>query len=215
MGKGQLVMRPVAGRESDSRVKTLSVTDIQPESISSDLSRITATQTVFLDITKTLGVSFVPDLFLGMSDRPAYLETAWELFKEELYLEHLDHSTKHIIALAITANDAGMYFATVLPHAFQLNALDQATYRKLVSTIRFFKAFDRYLSGVMPSNIPDTPPFLSACLRDEYEDFKETIPAPIAPSGEHFRFTDMRLVGLLLIMLLLLPVAITIYLLTT
>lgn len=208
-------MRPVAGRESDSRVKTMSVTDTQPERISSDLSRITATQTVFLDITQTLGVSFVPDLFLGMSDRPAYLETAWELFKEELYLEHLDHSTKLIIALAITTNEAGMYFATALPHAFRLNALDQATYRKLVSTIRFFKAFDRYLSGVMPSYIPDTPACVSACLRDEYEGFKETTPTHIGPSREAFRPRGAWLVGALIILFLLLPIAAAIYLFVT
>lgn len=89
----------------------MSVMDTQPERFSSDLSRITATEIVFLDITQTLGVTFVPDLFMGMCDRPAYLETAWELFKEELYLEHLDHSTKRIIALAITTNEAGLYFA--------------------------------------------------------------------------------------------------------
>jgi hypothetical protein len=214
MGEEQLVIRRLPA-ESNSRVKTMSATDTQPERISSDLSRITATQTVFLDITQTLGVSFVPDLFLVMSDRPAYLEKAWELFKEELYLEHLDHSTKLIIALAITTNEAGMYFATALPHAFRLNALDQATYRKLVSTIRFFKAFDRYLSGVMPSYIPDTPAFLSACLRDEYEGFNETTPAHVVPSGETIRLTGVRLVGLLLIIFLLLPIAIILYLFVT
>lgn len=193
----------------------MSVTDTQPEGISSDLSRITVTQIVFLDITQTLGVSFVPDLFMGMSDRPAYLETAWELFKEELSLERLDRSTKLIIALAITTNEAGLYFATAVPHAFDRNALDQATYRKIVSTIRFFKAFDRYLSGGMPSYIPGTPAFVSACLRDEYEGFKETILAPVVPSGEPFRLTGVRLGGLLLIIFLLLPIAITVYLLVT
>ena len=104
---------------------------------------------------------------------------------------------------------------TAVPHAFNRNALDQATYRKIVSTIRFFKAFDRYLSGVTPSYIPDTPAFVSACLRDEYEGFKETIPAHVVPSGENLRFTDVLLGGLLLSIFLLLPIAITIYLIVT
>ncbi len=215
MGERQFVIRSVASRESDSIAKTMPAVDTQPERTSSDLSRITATQIVFLDITQTLGVSFVPDLFMRMSDRPAYLETAWELFKEEFYLEGLDCSTKRIIALAITTNEAGLYFATAVPHAFNRNALDQATYRKIVSTIRFFKAFDRYLSGVTPSYIPDTPAFVSACLRDEYEGFKETIPAHVVSSGENLRFTDVLLGGLLLIIFLLLPIAITIYLFVT
>ncbi len=137
------------------------------------------------------------------------------MFKEEFYLERLDRSTKRIIALAITTNEAGLYFATAVPHAFNRNALDQVTYRKIVSTIRFFKAFDRYLSGVTPSYIPDTPVFVSACLRDEYEGFKETIPAPVAPLGEPFRLIGVRLGVLLLIIFLLLPIAITVYLFVT
>lgn len=62
-----------------------------------------------MDITRTLGVSFVPDLFVGMRDRPAYLEAAWELLKEDLGLDSLDFRTKRIIALAITTNEAGVY----------------------------------------------------------------------------------------------------------
>ncbi len=72
-----------------------------------ELSRQTAVHTLFMDITRTLGVSFVPDLFEGMRNRLAYLEAAWELFKEDLDLDSLDGRTKQILTLAITTNDTG------------------------------------------------------------------------------------------------------------
>lgn len=195
--------------------KTTSQVDAQLESPHSDWNRIVAIRAVYLDISQTLGVSFVPELFEGMSARPAYLETAWELFKEDLQLDRLNYKTRQMIALAISTDAAGHYCITEYPRAFRLNALDEALCDKIVLTIRFFKAFDRYLSGVMPLHIPDAPAFVSACLRDEYEGFKETIPAHVVPSGENLRFTDVLLGGLLLSIFLLLPIAITIYLIVT
>lgn len=134
--------------------------------------RIAATQAVFLDITRMFDISFVPDLFHYMRHRPAYLETAWELFKDELNLEHQDRQTKLIIALAITTDQAGLYFATAVPHAFRLNALDPATYRKIVSMLRFFRAFERYLSGITPAYALQTERFVNDCLREEYESYE-------------------------------------------
>lgn len=127
-----------------------------------------------MDITRTLGVSFVPDLFEGMRNRPAYLEAAWELFKEDLDLDSLDGRTRQIVALAITTNEAGVYCIAASPYAFRLNALDHAMCDKLLLTIRFFKAFERYLSGVMPADVTETTEFVSHCLRDEYQSYEAT-----------------------------------------
>ncbi|MBU6435834.1 MAG: hypothetical protein KJS98_21200 [Nitrospirae bacterium] len=132
-----------------------------------DLTRYVTVQAVLQDITRTFGISFVPELFEGMRNRPAYPETAWELFKEEVNLERLDRSTKRIIALAITTNEAGTYFIAALPHAFRLDVLDQATYDKILSTIRFFKAFDRHLSGIMPAFVPDAVRYVNhVCVKN-------------------------------------------------
>ncbi len=207
--------RSVVGGETNSKAKTLPAAYTQLERTGLEQSRIAATQTVFLDITQTFGIAFVPELFKGMSEKPAYLATAWELFKEDLCIDQLDYKTKQIIALAISTDAAGRYCITAYPHSFRLSVLDEALCDKIVLTIRFFKAFDRYLSGVTLSYIPDPPAFVSGCLRDEYEGFKETIPAHVVPSGENLRFTDVLLGGLLLIIFLLLPIAITIYLFVT
>ena len=113
-------------------------------------SRRAAVEAIFSEITRTFGISFVPDLFEGMRNRPAYLATAWELFKAEVNLERMDRGTKLIVALAISTNEAGIYFIVALPHTFRLGALDDATYGKLLSIVRFFNAFDQYLSTITP-----------------------------------------------------------------
>ncbi len=175
-----------------------------------ELTRFATVQTVFLDITRTFGISFVPDLFEGMRNRPAYLETAWELFKDEMHLERLDRRTKLIIALAITTNEAGTYFITALPHAFRLDALEQATYDKIVSTIRFFKAFDRYLSGIMPAFVPDTVRFVNNCLREEYQSYEATRASQFALSRKENRGAACG-IGSMIIMLVLLSCVVGIY----
>jgi len=117
-----------------------------------ELSRHIAVHEVFLDIAQTFGTSFVPDLFIGMAARPAYLEAAWELFSQDLNLQRYDRRTKQIIALAITTDEAGTYCIAAYPHAFRLNALDEAMCDKIVSALRFFRTFDRFLSEVGPSH---------------------------------------------------------------
>lgn len=150
-----------------------------------ELSRQLASETVFYDIRNTLGTGFVPDLFEGMHEKPAYMGTAWELFKEDLQLDQLDHRTKQMIALAISTNAAGHYCITEYPRAFRLNALDETICDKIVLALRFFRAFDRYMSGVMPHSIPDTSAFLTGCLRDEYHSFEETSARILMSSRNH------------------------------
>ncbi len=168
-----------------------------------ELTRSATVQTVFLDITRTFDISYVPELFEGMRNRPAYLETAWELFKEEVNLACLDRRTKRIIALAITTNEAGTYFIAALPHAFRLNALDNATCDKILSTIRFFKAFDRYLSGIMPAFVPDTVTFVNRCMREEHESYEATRVSQIALSREENQGAAFGIGGIIVLIALL------------
>ncbi len=175
-----------------------------------DLTRYTTVQTVFLDIAQTFDISFVPELFEGMRNRPAYLETAWELFKEEVNLERLDRRTKRIIALAITTNEAGTYFIAALPYTFRLGALGQATCDKILSTIRFFKAFDRYLSGIMPAFVPVAVRYVNTCLHEEYRSYEATRASQIAVSREENQGAASGIGGMI-IMIALLSFAVGIY----
>ncbi len=112
-------------RPHPSRNTTLAA-DFNSGSRAEEISPCVASQAVFFDITQTFGVSFAPDLFVGMRDRPAYLEATWELFKGDLGLDSLNYSTKRIIALAITTNEAGTYYIAAYPPTFRLDALDLA-----------------------------------------------------------------------------------------
>ncbi len=164
-----------------------------------------------MDIAWTLSVSFVPDLFVGMRNRPAYLEAAWELFKEDLDLDSLDGRTKQIIALAITTNDAGIYYIAASPYAFRLNALDHATCEKIVSAIRFFKAFDRYLSGVMPDDVAEATELMSHCLHDEYQSYEAARSDQTMPPRKGDQSAASWIGGMLIAISLLWPIAMGIY----
>ena len=178
-----------------------------------ELSHHTAAQTVFMDITQTFGITFVPDLFAGMENRPAYLESAWELFKEDLGLDSLDYRTKHIMALAITTNEAGVYYIAAYPHTFRLNALDHAICDKLLCTIRFFNAFDRYLSGVNPEYLLKAIRVVSDCLREEYLNSGATSQIQASPSRNDNVPVASWISGILIIIsFLLLPIAAGMYL---
>lgn len=111
-------------------------------------SRHLATQTVFSEITKTLGTTFVPDLFAALEQQPAYLEAAWELFKDEVGLDALDARTKHIVALAITTERSGTYLITAFLHTFQLSPVGPQRCETILSLIGMFQAFNRYLLDV-------------------------------------------------------------------
>jgi len=112
-------------------------------------SRRLVTEIVLVDITKTFVISFVPDLFATLEKTPAYLEAAWELFKDEVDLEALDAPTKHIVALAITTNRSGTYQIAAFPHAFRLSPVGPRRCGTILSLIEMFQAFSRYLSDVV------------------------------------------------------------------
>ena len=194
-----------------SRNTTLAA-DLNSGRRGTETSPCVAAQAVFLDITQTFGVSFVPDLFVRMSDRPAYLDAAWELFKEDLGLDSLDYRTKRIIALAITTNEAGVYCIAAYPHTFRLNALDHALCDKLLLTIRFFNAFDQYFSDVSPEDLPMATRVVSDLFREEYRGSGVTSPSQGLPYWEDDLTDASWIGGMCLIGFLLLPIAAGVYL---
>ena len=111
-----------------------------------------ASQAIFADITRTLGISSVPDLFAALERKPAYLEAAWELFKDEVCLDALDARTRQIVALAITTNRSGTYLISAFPHAFYLSPMGRRRCETVLSTIRMFQAFSQYLSNFCDSS---------------------------------------------------------------
>lgn len=216
MGAGETVKSAAAIQGSHPSRNTTQAGDLNSGSRVEEISPCVASQAVFFDITQTFGVSFVPDLFVGMSDRPAYLEAAWQLFKEDLGLDSLDFSTKRIIALAITTNEAGVYCIAAYHYAFRLNALDHATCNRLLHTIWLFNTFDRYLarylSGVSPEYLPESTRVVSDLCREEYRNLGVTSPSQGLPYREDDLPDVPWIGGMLIIGSLLLPIAAGVYL---
>ena len=111
-------------------------------------SRHVATQTVFSEIADTLGTTFVSDLFAALERTPAYLEVAWEVFRDEVGLDTLDARSKHSIALGITANRSGTYLIGSLPRAFRLSPVGPKRCETILSLIEMLDSFTRYLSDM-------------------------------------------------------------------
>jgi alkylhydroperoxidase/carboxymuconolactone decarboxylase family protein YurZ len=56
------------------------------------------------EITTTLGIDFVPNLYKVMAPNPAYLEANWNKVKAIMIeSDKLDRRTKEIVALAVSA----------------------------------------------------------------------------------------------------------------
>lgn len=143
-------MNPMAGTSKTESV-TLSCLQITAEHSQWSQhdpkhSRHLTAQMVFLDITETLGTTFVPDLFAALERKPAYLEAARELFKDEVGLDVLDARTRHIVALAITTNSRGTYQIAAFPHPFRLSPVGPRRCETILSLIEMVQAFSRYLS---------------------------------------------------------------------
>ncbi len=60
---------------------------------------------IYVDIKKTFGTPFVPNLFKAMANHPAYLETTWARFKTIMGPGKLDPKTKQVIALEVSATN--------------------------------------------------------------------------------------------------------------
>lgn len=136
-----------------------------------------AVQDAFAEIARTLGISFVPDLFRHMAAHPAYLEVAWGLFKEDLALDLMDLRTKRIIALAISTTDDGTYCITAYPDAFIGIGVDSPTIEKVLFSVQLFSAFSRFLSGVRREHVSQAVRVVNDQLRQEATRSDATMPS--------------------------------------
>ena len=82
-----------------------------------------------------------------------------------------------------------------------------------MSAIRFFKAFNRYLSAVVLADATETTKFVSRCLRDEYQKYDATRLGKMILSREENRLIVSLIGGMLIMSFLLAPIAVGVYLL--
>ncbi|MBI3616296.1 MAG: carboxymuconolactone decarboxylase family protein [Candidatus Omnitrophica bacterium] len=76
---------------------------------------------IFDEIKNTLGIPFVPTLFLALGQKPDQLEAVWAQIKGLFGAGTLDVRTKTLAALAVAAALRSAYFVTI--HAAALKRL--------------------------------------------------------------------------------------------
>jgi alkylhydroperoxidase/carboxymuconolactone decarboxylase family protein YurZ len=64
---------------------------------------------IYDDITATLGIDFVPNLYKVMAPKPDFLEANWIKSKVVMAPGKLDPLTKEIIAVAVSAVNGCVY----------------------------------------------------------------------------------------------------------
>lgn len=133
-------------------------------------------QAVFAEITQTLGIAFVPDLFQDMVAHPAYLETSWELFKEDLSLDAMDGRTKRVIALAISASADGTPYILADPEAFRGIGIEDTLLVKVRSCAQLCRSFTEFLTGVRREYAPEAARVVTGYLRQETTQSGATMP---------------------------------------
>lgn len=124
-------------------------------------------QAVFAKIAQTLGITFVPDLFQDMVAHPAYLETSWELLKEDLALDAMDARTKRIVALAISATDDGTPYILAYPEAFSGARIEDTLLVKVRFCAQLCRSFTQFLAGVRREYAPEAARVVTGYLRQE------------------------------------------------
>ncbi len=124
-------------------------------------------QAVFAEIAQTFGIRFVPDLFLDMVAHPAYLETSWELLKEDLALDAMDAGTKRIVALAISAAADGTPYILAYPEAFRGIGIEDTLLVKVRFCAQLCRSFTQFLAGVRHEYAPEAARVVTGYLRQE------------------------------------------------
>jgi AhpD family alkylhydroperoxidase len=105
-------------------------------------------QTVYDEIKKMFGVSFVPNIFKTMANNPEYLKTTWSRFKVIMGPGKLDPKTKQVIALAVSATNNCEYCVNAHSAMLKQMGYDDAALTELMAVVDMFNGFNKFLDGL-------------------------------------------------------------------
>ncbi|MGH7206985.1 MAG: carboxymuconolactone decarboxylase family protein [Nitrospiraceae bacterium] len=169
-------------------------------------------QYIFTDIKRAFGIAFVPDLFRDMATRPAYLETAWELFKDDLALDVMDLKTKRIVALAISATHDGSYCISAYPYAFRGIGVEEALIDKILFAVQLFSSFNRFLQGIRDEHASGAVRVVNEHLRQGATRMSATMPSQHSRPGHGEKPAASWAEKMIVMTLLILIVAVGVFL---
>ncbi len=104
---------------------------------------------VYDDIKKTLGIDFVPNMYMAMASNPNYLEISWGKIKNIMGQEgKLGKKTKDIIALTVSIMSGCEYCIDVYNNAAKHNGLDDEAMIELYNVIDVYSGLNRLNVGL-------------------------------------------------------------------
>ncbi len=103
---------------------------------------------IYVDIKKTFGTPFVPNLFKAMANHPAYLETTWARFKAIMGPGKLLPKTKQVIALAVSATNNCEYCINAHTAALKRMGFGDPEITELMAVVDLFNGSNKFLDGL-------------------------------------------------------------------
>jgi AhpD family alkylhydroperoxidase len=113
---------------------------------------------IYEDIKKTLGISFIPNMYKAMANNPDYLETAWNKVQAIMTKQgKLDSKTKDIVALTVSIMSGCDYCIGVYNDTVRHAGLDDEALIELYAIIDTYTGFNRF--NIAAQTKPDEKPW--------------------------------------------------------
>ena len=113
---------------------------------------------IYEDIKKTLGISFIPNMYKAMANNPDYLETAWNKVQAIMTKQgKLDSKTKDIVALTVSIMSGCDYCIGVYNDTVRHAGLDDEALIELYAIIDIYTGFNRFNIAIQTK--PDEKPW--------------------------------------------------------
>ena len=113
---------------------------------------------VYEDIKKTLGISFIPNMYKAMANTPGYLEATWNKVQAIMTTQgKLDSKTKDIIALTVSIMGGCDYCIGVYNETVRHAGLDDEAMTELYAVIDTYTGLNRF--NVAAQTKPDEKPW--------------------------------------------------------
>lgn len=106
-------------------------------------------QEIYEDIKQTLGIDFVPNMYMALGANPEYLEMTWKKIQSLMGQDgKLGRKTKDIVALTVSIMSGCEYCVRVYNQAVKHGGLDDDALLELYEVIDLYSGLNRLNIGL-------------------------------------------------------------------
>ncbi len=104
---------------------------------------------IYKEIRKTLGIDFVPNMYMALAGNPDYLEMTWNKIQAVMGEDgKLGRKTKDIVALTVSIMSGCEYCTRVYNQAVKHGGLDDCALLELYEVIDLYSGLNRLNIGL-------------------------------------------------------------------